>query len=97
MVDHMVVSKSSGGEKFLVLIVYDSLSGIINAGPAFSQGSDFAHACLCHFVGLKFKNPDTVCRSDAAPELIKAIYVIWDGCRKPRCLEDGLISQDVSA
>lgn len=97
VVDHMVVSKSSGGEKFLVLIVYDSLSGIINAGPAFSQGSDFAHACLCHFVGLKFKNPDTVCRSDAAPELIKAIYVIWDGCRKPRCLEDGLISQDVSA
>ena len=29
MVDHMVVSKSSGGEKFLVLIVYDSFSGII--------------------------------------------------------------------
>ena len=41
MVDHTVVSKSSGGEKFLVLIVYDSFSGIINACPAFSQGSDF--------------------------------------------------------
>ena len=31
VVDHMVVSKSSGGKKFLVLIVYDSFSGIINA------------------------------------------------------------------
>lgn len=37
VVDHMVVSKSSGGEKFLVLIVYDSFSGIITACPAFSQ------------------------------------------------------------
>ena len=72
-IDHMVVSKSSGGKEFLVLIVYDSFSGIVNAYPATSKGSDFVYSCLRHFVGLRFKNPDTVCRSDAAPELLKAI------------------------
>ena len=72
-VDHMVVSKSSDGKEFLVLIVYDSFSGIINAYPASSKGSDFVFSCLRHFVGHRFKNPDTVCRSDAAPELLKAI------------------------
>ena len=72
-VDHMVVSKSSEGKEFLVLIVHDSYSGIINAYPASSKGSDFGFTCLRHFVGHRFKNPDTVCRSDAAPELIKAI------------------------
>ena len=78
MVDHMVVSKSSGGEKFLVLIVYDSFSGII------------MHVLRFHRVQILYMH---FCRSDAPPELIKAIYVIWDGSRKPRCL----ISQDVSA
>jgi hypothetical protein len=72
-IDHMVVSKSSGGKEFLVLIVCDSVSGIVNAYPATSKGSDFVHPCLHHFVGLRFKNPDTVCRSDAPPELVKAI------------------------
>ena len=33
-VDHMVVTKSSGGREFLVLIVHDSFSGIVNAYPA---------------------------------------------------------------
>ena len=73
-VDHMVISKSSGGKEFLVLIVYDSSSGIVNAYPASSKGSDFVYSCLRHSVGLRFKNPDTVCRSDAAPELVKAIH-----------------------
>jgi len=53
--------------------VYDSFCGIVNAYPASSKGSDFVYSCLRHFVGLRFKNPDTVCRSDAAPELVKAI------------------------
>ena len=52
--------------------MYDSFSGIVNY-PATSKGSDFVYSCLRHFVGLRFKNPDTVCRSDAAPELVKAI------------------------
>ena len=72
-IDHMVVSKSSGGKEFLVLIVSDSFSGLVNAYPATSKGSDFVYSCLRHFVGLTFKNPDTVCRSDAAPGLVKAI------------------------
>ena len=72
-VDHMVVSKSSDGKEFLVLIVYDSFSGIINAYPTSSKGSDFVFSSLRHFVGHRCKNPDTVCRSDAAPELLKAI------------------------
>ena len=72
-IDHMIVSKSSEGKEFLVLIVYDTFSGIINAYPASSKSSDFVFTCLRHFVGHRFKNPDTVCRSDAAPELLKAI------------------------
>ena len=52
--------------------MYDSFSGIVNY-PATSKGSDFVYSCLRHFVGLRFKNPDTVCRSDAAPQLVKAI------------------------
>ena len=72
-IDHMVVSKTSGGREFLVLIVCDSFSGIVHAYPAQSKNSDFVHACLRHFVGLRYKNPDTVCRSDCAPELIRAI------------------------
>ena len=52
--------------------MYDSFSGIVNY-PATSKGSDFVYSCLRHFVGLRFKNPDTVCRSGAAPELVKAI------------------------
>ena len=72
-VDHMVVSKSSDGKEFLVLVVHDSFSGIINAYPTSSKGSDFVFSSLRHFVGHRCKNPDTVCRSDAAPELLKAI------------------------
>ena len=72
-VDHMVVSKSSDGKEFLVLIVHDSFSGIINAYPTSSKGSDFVFSSLRHFVGHRCKNPNTVCRSDAAPELLKAI------------------------
>ena len=40
-----------------------------NAYPASSKGSDFAYTCLRHFVEYRFKNPDTVCRSDAAHDL----------------------------
>ena len=69
----MIVSKSSGGREFVVLIVYDTFSGILNAYPASSKSSDFVYTCLKHFVGLRYQNPDTVCRSDAAPELVKAI------------------------
>ena len=72
-VDHMVVSKSSDGKEFLVLIVHDSFSGIINAYPTSSKGSDFVFSSLRHFVGHRCKNPNTVCRSDAAPKLLKAI------------------------
>ena len=72
-IDHMVVTKSSGGREFLVLIVYDSFSGIVNAYPTRTKSSEFVYQCLRHFVGLRYKNPDTVCRSDAAPELVKAI------------------------
>ena len=72
-IDHMVVSKSSGRKKFLVFIVYDPFSGIVNAYPATSKGSDFVSSCLRNVLGLRFRNPDTMCRSDAAPELIKAI------------------------
>ena len=67
----MVVSKSSEGKGVWLLIVYDLFSGMVNAYPATSKGSDFVYSCLRHFVGLRFKNPDTVCRSDAAPELVK--------------------------
>ena len=72
-IDHMIVSKSAGGREFLALIVFDCFSGIVNAYPAPTKGSDFVYSCLRHFVGMRYKNPDTVCRSDAAPELIKAI------------------------
>ena len=72
-IDHMIVSKSSGGREFVLLIVYDNFSGILNAYPASSKSSDFVYTCLKHFVGLRYQNPDTVCRSDAAPELVKAI------------------------
>ena len=72
-IDHMILSKSSGGREFVVLIVYDTFSGILNAYPASSKSSDFVYTCLNHFVGLRYQNPGTVCRSDAAPELVKAI------------------------
>ena len=72
-IDHMIVSKSSGGREFVVLIVYDTFSGILNAYPASSKSSDFVYTSLKHFVGLRYQNPGTICRSDAAPELVKAI------------------------
>ena len=72
-IDHMIVSKSSDGREFVVLIVYDTFSRILNAYPASSKSSEFVYTCLKHFVGLRCQNPDTVCRSDAAPELVKAI------------------------
>ena len=58
------------------LVVHDSFSGILNAYPATAttKSSDFVYSCLGHFVGLRFKHPDAVCRSDAAPQLIKAIH-----------------------
>ena len=66
-IDHMVVSKSSGGRVFLFC------SGIFITDPFNTKSSDFVYSCLGRFVGLRFKNPDTVCRSDAAPKLIKAM------------------------
>ena len=57
---------------FLVLVVYDSFRGIVNAYPATTKSSDFVYSCLKHFVGPRFK-PRRSLRSDAAPELIKAI------------------------
>ncbi len=47
-VDHMIVSKSSEEKAFLVLIVYDTYGGIINAYPASSKNSDFVFTCLRH-------------------------------------------------
>ena len=70
-IDRMIVSMSSGGQ-FVVLISYDTFSRILNAYPAPSKSLDFVYTCLKHFVGLRYQNPDTVCRSDAAPELVKA-------------------------
>ena len=77
----MIVLKSSGGREFVVLIVYDTCSGILNAYPASSKSSDFVYTCLKHFVGLRYQNPDTVCKSDAAPELVKAIRSFEECCR----------------
>ena len=57
----MIVSKSSGGREFVVLIVYDTFSGILNAYPVSSKSSDFVYTCLKHFIGLRYQNPDTVC------------------------------------
>ena len=67
-VDHMVVWKSSGGKEFLVLIGYDSFSGIANAHPASSKG--FMSSSFCW---PEIQKPRHGCRSDAAPELVKAI------------------------
>ena len=36
-IDHIIVSKSSGGREFVVLVVYDTFSGILNAYPASSK------------------------------------------------------------
>ena len=51
--DHMIVSKSSGGREFVVLIVDDTFSGILNAYPASSK--DFVYTCLKHIVGQRYK------------------------------------------
>ena len=67
-VDHMVVWTSSGGKEFLVLIGYDSFSGIANAYPASSKG--FMSSSFCW---PEIQKPRHGCRGDAAPELVKAI------------------------
>ena len=82
-IGHMIVSKLCCGREFVVLIVYDTFSGILKAYPASSKASDFVYTCLKHFVGLRYQNPDTVCKSDAASELVKAIRS-FEGCC--RCL-----------
>ena len=51
-IDHMVVSKSSGGRVFLFC------SGIFITDPFTTKSSDFVYSCLGRFVGLRFKNPD---------------------------------------
>ena len=56
-IDHMVVSKSSGGKEFLVQIVYDSFSGIVNAYPATLKGSDFVYPCLPSFCWPEIQKP----------------------------------------
>ena len=53
-------------------------------------------SCLRHFVGLRFKNPDTVAEVTLLQSWLRR-YVIWNGCRKRHCLEDGLITQNASA
>ena len=53
-------------------------------------------SCLRHFVGLRFKNPDTVAEVTLLQSWLRR-YVIWNGCRKRHCLEDGLITQNWSA
>ena len=60
-IDHMIVSKSSGGREFVVLLVYETFNGILTVYPASSKSSDFVYTCLKHFVGLRYQNPDTVC------------------------------------
>ena len=43
-IGHMIVSKLSCGREFVVLIVFDTSSGILKAYPASSKGSDFVYS-----------------------------------------------------
>ena len=59
-IDHMIVSKSSGGCEFFVLVVYDSFSdfsGIVNAYPATTKSSDFVYSCLKRFCWIAIQEP----------------------------------------
>ena len=59
-IDHMIVSKSSGGCEFFVLVVYDSFSdfsGIVNAYPATTKSSDFVCSCLKRFCWIAIQEP----------------------------------------
>ena len=38
-IDHMIVSKSSGGREFVVLLVYETFNGILTVYPASSKSS----------------------------------------------------------
>ena len=71
--DHMIVSKSSSGKEFVVLVVMDMFSKVFQAYPLATKDTDSVKEALNHFVGVKAKNPQTICKSDCAKELLKAI------------------------
>ena len=71
--DHMIVSKSSSGKEFVVLVVMDLFSKVFQAYPLATKDTDSVKEALNHFVGVKAKNPQTICKSDCAKELLKAI------------------------
>lgn len=62
--DHMVVSKSSSGKEFVVLM---------QAYPATTKDASFVQSCLLHFVGVRKDDPIPICRSDCAQEILRAI------------------------
>ena len=72
--DHIIVFKSAkGGRDHAVLIVQDRFSKVTQAYPTFSRESSQLAAHLKHFVGLK-SSSFTVVRSDAANEILKAVF-----------------------
>ena len=72
--DHVIVFKSSTKDKeYAVFIVRDSYSGVMQAYPTVTKSLEHAAASLRHFAGRLADQPDCICKSDCAKELLKAI------------------------
>ena len=72
--DHVIVFKSSTKDKeYAVFIVRDSYSGVMQAYPTVTKSSEHAADSLRHFTGRLADQPNCICKSDCARELLKAI------------------------
>ncbi len=72
--DHVIVFKSSTIDKeYAVFIVRDSFSGVMQAYPTVTKSSEHAANSLRHFTGRLADQPNCICKSDCAKELLKAI------------------------
>ena len=70
----------------MVFLIRDGFSGVMQAFPLTSEDHHLVKECLLKFVGAHKGKVQTICKSDCAKELLRAIGNL-DGCQT--CLLPG--------
>ena len=71
----LALDHSSSNKEFVVLLVRDIFSKVLQAYPSTTKNSDHVYQSLNRFVGVALaKNPELIVKSDQAPEILKAVH-----------------------
>ena len=80
--DHLIVHKTASSNKeFVVLLVRDMFSKVLQAYPSTTKNSDHVYQSLKKFVGVALAKNPALSSNPIRPQRSSKQFMTWDGCQ----------------